>query len=87
MNARLTTIVLLLATACVDQGDVCCDCLIENSCWDTALCEEDPLGSCKYTIGSGDLPAYVDGDETQVCFSVLLACSDDNCASECADEF
>ena len=75
----------LALTACEDPAGACCDCLIEASCWNHQSCPDDPMGSCLYIRGDGDVPAYAGGDEWQVCYATGVDCEAANCNSECSD--
>jgi len=71
--------------ACEDPAGACCDCLIEAACWDHQICPDDPMGSCLYIRGDGDVPGYAGGDEWQVCYATGVDCEAVNCSSECSD--
>ncbi len=84
MTSRILLFSLvLLASACGKSGSACCQCLIDNDCWDSETCPEDPMGSCEYIRGDGDVPSYADGDEWDVCYASLNECENDNCSDDC----
>lgn len=81
--ALLLTFVL---SGCTSQGEVCCDCVVDNDCWDNRLCPSDPLGSCKWVLAdNADRPSYAEEDD-EVCFSLSRTCVQTHCATECKGE-
>jgi len=73
---------VLMSTGCTGGAAACCDCLVENDCWDSEICPDDPYGSCEYVRGDGDLPSYADDDD-EVCYATGVECEETQCASEC----
>jgi hypothetical protein len=76
------SLIFIVVTSCKSQGDVCCDCVLANDCWDHETCPEDPSASCRWVLADGSLPDYVDGDEDQVCFA-FRECYAQRCETEC----
>ncbi|MGI5865444.1 MAG: hypothetical protein ACOX6T_25770 [Myxococcales bacterium] len=82
----LALLVTLGLSGCTSQGEVCCDCLMNNDCWDYELCPSDPRGSCEWVLtDDADRPSYAEEDD-EVCYSVLLTCTRTHCATECKGE-
>ncbi|MEQ1502811.1 MAG: hypothetical protein ABMB14_11305 [Myxococcota bacterium] len=66
--------------SCSSEGDDWCDCVIANDCWDSAECPEDPVGSCLWYASRGPVPSYA-GQDSEVCFAVVLECYEPVCGS------
>lgn len=87
MKCILISLSLLIAvfslTACgsSSQGKTCCDCVIENGCWDYGSCPNSTHCYCIHDENySGDCPSY----EYQ-CLAIGAPCfgSGNICTSEC----
>jgi len=75
---------VLMTLGCGKSGSSCCQCLIDNDCWDSQSCPDDPMGSCEYVRGDGDVPSYAD-ESLDVCYASDSACEEDNCSDKCEE--
>ena len=85
VNPPILLLSLVLMTAGFGKsGSACCQCLIDKECWGNDSCPEDPMGSCEYIRGGGDVPSYA-ADEWEVCYATGSECEKDSCSDKCED--
>jgi hypothetical protein len=82
MRALVLVVVLGFLSCGKSEQEKYCDCVVDNGCWDSELCPDDPRGSCYWVKAAGPLPAYTHGDESNVCYAVNTDCSMPKCGAE-----
>jgi len=81
LGACLVLLALLLVSCGKSEEEECCECIVEQGCWDSRLCPEDPVGSCKWVRADGDLPSYAD-EGSDVCFAFGASCANEKCGCQ-----
>jgi len=84
MKHHLLLLSFVLMNFGCGKSSACCQCLIDSDCWDSKICPDDPMGSCEYVRGDGDVPSYAD-EGSDVCYATGTECEEDNCSDKCEE--